>query len=96
MHKKILVGLDGSTHGLAATREAVEQAKASDAELHLLPLTRHVASDCAASRRERKPVRATLREPTGCEQPEAASAARDEDGISFKCRHINRGLSCGQ
>ena len=28
--------------------------------------------------RERKPVRATLREPTGCEQPEAASTACDE------------------
>lgn len=40
MHKKILVGLDGSPHGLAATREAVELAKASDAELHLLTVTR--------------------------------------------------------
>ena len=30
MHKKILVGLDGSTHGLAATREAVELAKLHD------------------------------------------------------------------
>ncbi len=40
MHKKILVGLDGSTHGLAATREAVELAKSSGAELHLLTVTR--------------------------------------------------------
>jgi len=40
MHKKILVGLDGSTHGIAATREAVELAKSSGAELHLLTVTR--------------------------------------------------------
>lgn len=40
MHKKILVGLDGSTHGIAATREAVELAKAPGAELHLLTITR--------------------------------------------------------
>lgn len=40
MHKKILVGLDGSTHGLEATREAVELAKAFGAEIHLLTVTR--------------------------------------------------------
>lgn len=40
MHSKILVGLDGSSHGLAATREAVELAKASGAEVHLLTVTR--------------------------------------------------------
>ena len=40
MHKKILVGLDGSIHGIAATREAVELAKTSGAELHLLTVTR--------------------------------------------------------
>ena len=40
MHKKILVGLDGSKHGLEATKEAVELANAFDAELHLLTVTR--------------------------------------------------------
>lgn len=40
MYKKILVGLDGSIHGLAATRSAVELAKRFDAEVHLLTVTR--------------------------------------------------------
>lgn len=40
MHKKILVGLDGSKHGLEAAKEAVELAKTFDAELHLLTVTR--------------------------------------------------------
>lgn len=40
MYQKILVGLDGSEHGLAATRKAVELAKKLDAELHLLTVTR--------------------------------------------------------
>ena len=40
MHKKILVGLDGSKHGIEAAREAIELAKTSDAELHLLTVTR--------------------------------------------------------
>lgn len=40
MHRKILVGLDGSSHGLDATREAVEIANAFGAELHLLTVTR--------------------------------------------------------
>ena len=40
MHKKILVGLDGSPHGLEATREAVELAKAFGSEIHLLTVTR--------------------------------------------------------
>lgn len=40
MHKKILVGLDGSTHGLEATREAAALAKVFDAEIHLLTVTR--------------------------------------------------------
>ncbi len=40
MHKKILVGLDGSKHGIEAAQEAIALAKASDAELHLLTVTR--------------------------------------------------------
>ena len=40
MHKKILVGLDGSKHAMEATREAIALAKTSDAELHLLTVTR--------------------------------------------------------
>ena len=40
MHKKILVGLDGSKHGIEATREAIALAKTFDAELHLLTVTR--------------------------------------------------------
>ncbi len=40
MHKKILVGLDGSRHGVEATQEAVDLAKTFDAELHLLTVTR--------------------------------------------------------
>jgi nucleotide-binding universal stress UspA family protein len=40
MHKKILAGLDGSKHGLAAAQEAINLAKTFDAELHLLTVTR--------------------------------------------------------
>ena len=40
MYKKILVGLDGSTHGIEAAEAAIELAKAGDAELHLLTVTR--------------------------------------------------------
>jgi nucleotide-binding universal stress UspA family protein len=40
MYKKILVGLDGSSHGLKAAEAAVEIAKKFDAELHLLTVTR--------------------------------------------------------
>lgn len=40
MYQKILVGLDGSEHGLAATHQAVALAKTLDAELHLLTVTR--------------------------------------------------------
>jgi len=40
MHKKILVGLDGSKHAIEAAQEAIALAKASDAELHLLTVTR--------------------------------------------------------
>jgi len=40
MHKKILVGLDGSKHAVAAAQEAIALAKTSDAELHLLTVTR--------------------------------------------------------
>jgi nucleotide-binding universal stress UspA family protein len=40
MYKKILVGLDGSKHGLGAAREAVKLAKEFDSELHLLTVTR--------------------------------------------------------
>jgi nucleotide-binding universal stress UspA family protein len=40
MYKKILVGLDGSKHGLKAAREAVKLAKEFDSELHLLTVTR--------------------------------------------------------
>lgn len=40
MYKKILVGLDGSKHGLEAAREAIKLAKAFDAELHLVTVTR--------------------------------------------------------
>jgi len=40
MHKKILVGLDGSKHGLEATQEAISLAKKFAAELHLLTVTR--------------------------------------------------------
>ena len=40
MYKKILVGLDGSSHAVEAAQAAVEVAKISDAELHLLTVTR--------------------------------------------------------
>lgn len=40
MYKKILVGVDGSSHGIEATRAAVELAKTFHAELHLLTVTR--------------------------------------------------------
>jgi nucleotide-binding universal stress UspA family protein len=40
MHKKILVGLDGSNHGIQAAEAAIALAKTSDAELHLLTVTR--------------------------------------------------------
>ncbi len=40
MYKKILAGLDGSKHGIEATRAAVELARNFDAELHLLTVTR--------------------------------------------------------
>ena len=40
MYKKILVGLDGSTHAVEAVQAGVEVAKNSDAELHLLTVTR--------------------------------------------------------
>ena len=40
MYKKILVGLDGSSHAVDAAQAAVEVAKAFDAELHLLTVTR--------------------------------------------------------
>lgn len=40
MHKKILVGLDGSKHAIEAAQEAIALANASDAELHLLTVTR--------------------------------------------------------
>ncbi len=40
MHKKILVGLDGSKHAIEAAQEAIALATASDAELHLLTVTR--------------------------------------------------------
>lgn len=40
MYKKILVGLDGSSHSLRATEAAVELAKKFNAELHFLTVTR--------------------------------------------------------
>lgn len=40
MYRKILVGLDGSSHAIDATRSAVALAKAFDSELHLLTVTR--------------------------------------------------------
>jgi nucleotide-binding universal stress UspA family protein len=40
MYRKILVGLDGSEHGLDAARTGIELAKLCDAELHLLTVTR--------------------------------------------------------
>ena len=40
MYKKILVGLDGSSHAVEAAQAAIEIAKKSDAELHLLTVTR--------------------------------------------------------
>jgi len=40
MYKKILVGLDGSVHGMQAARAAVDLAKLTGAELHLLTVTR--------------------------------------------------------
>ena len=40
MYKKILVGLDGSSHGIDATRAAIELAKTFGSELHLLTVTR--------------------------------------------------------
>lgn len=40
MYKKILVGLDGSLHGIEATKTAVELAKTFGSELHLLTVTR--------------------------------------------------------
>ncbi len=40
MYKRILVGLDGSDHGITAARAAVQLARNFDAELHLLTVTR--------------------------------------------------------
>src|SRR5262249_45671551 len=40
MYKRILVGLDGSSHGLRTAEAAAELAAAFDAELHLLTVTR--------------------------------------------------------
>ena len=40
MYKKILVGLDGSKHGMDAAQSAVDLAKSFGAELHLLTVTR--------------------------------------------------------
>ena len=40
MYKKILVGLDGSAHGIQAAQAAVDLAKITGAELHLLTVTR--------------------------------------------------------
>lgn len=40
MYDKIVVGLDGSSHGIEATKAAVELAKAFGSELHLLTVTR--------------------------------------------------------
>ena len=40
MYKKILVGLDGSSHGIEATKAGVEIAKTFGSELHLLTVTR--------------------------------------------------------
>ena len=40
MHKRILVGLDGSKHGIEAAQAGIEMAKTSGAELHLLTVTR--------------------------------------------------------
>ena len=40
MYNRILVGLDGSSHGLKATEAGVELAKRFEAELHLLTVTR--------------------------------------------------------
>jgi len=40
MYKRILVGLDGSGHGLRTAEAAAELAAAFDAELHLLTVTR--------------------------------------------------------
>ena len=40
MYKKVLVGLDGSTHAVEAAQTAVEVASKFGAELHLLTVTR--------------------------------------------------------
>ena len=40
MYKNILVGLDGSSHGIDATKAAIELATTFDSELHLLTVTR--------------------------------------------------------
>jgi nucleotide-binding universal stress UspA family protein len=40
MYKKILVGLDGSKHGIDAAQSAINLAKTFGAELHLLTVTR--------------------------------------------------------
>ena len=40
MYKKVLVGLDGSTHAVEAAQTAVEIASKFGAELHLLTVTR--------------------------------------------------------
>jgi len=40
MYQRILVGLDGSDHGIAAARAAVQLARNCNAELHLLTVTR--------------------------------------------------------
>ena len=40
MYKKVMVGLDGSEHGLKAARTAIELAQRDEAELHLVTVTR--------------------------------------------------------
>lgn len=42
MYHRILVGLDGSRHALDAARRAVELSKLTDAELHLVTVTRPI------------------------------------------------------
>ena len=40
MYQRILAGLDGSGHGLQAAQKAIELAKLTGAELHLVTITR--------------------------------------------------------